>query len=86
LNHREPLVPLIVKSLKNKRRVVWKTAMMTCADIFKAYGDLMVDSIDPLVSIAIYLKFLLLTVRSLKPFFLSNTFTASAAVSKGFTR
>jgi len=43
---------------------------MTCADIFKAYGDLMVDSIDPLVSIAVHLKFILLTIiRSLKTSF-----------------
>jgi hypothetical protein len=39
---------------------------MTCADIFKAYGDLMVDSIDPLVSIPIHLKFLLLSTRLYK--------------------
>ncbi|GJN04112.1 hypothetical protein PR202_ga21630 [Eleusine coracana subsp. coracana] len=42
----EPLVPLIVKSVKNPRSAVCKTALMTCADVFKAYGDLMVDSID----------------------------------------
>ena len=70
LNFREPLVPLIVKSVKNPRSAVCKTALMTCADIFKAYGDLMVDSIDPLVSIAVHLKFILLTIiRSLKTSF-----------------
>jgi hypothetical protein len=31
---------------------------MTCADIFKAYGDLIVDSIDPLVCIAIWIYYL----------------------------
>jgi len=59
-----------VKSVKNPRSAVCKTALMTCADIFKAYGDLMVDSIDPLVSIAVHLKFILLTIiRSLKTSF-----------------
>jgi hypothetical protein len=52
-NRREPLVPLIVKSVKNPRSAVCKTALMTCADVFKAYDDLMVDSIDLLVYIAI---------------------------------
>ena len=59
-----------MKSVKNPRSAVCKTALMTCADIFKAYGDLMVDSIDPLVSIAVHLKFILLTIiRSLKTSF-----------------
>jgi hypothetical protein len=48
-NSREPLVPLIVKSVKNPRSALCKTALMTCADIFKAYGELMVDSVDLLV-------------------------------------
>ena len=43
----ETLVILIVKSVKDPRSVVCKTALMTCADIFKAYGALMVHSIDP---------------------------------------
>ncbi|XP_066331014.1 uncharacterized protein [Miscanthus floridulus] len=51
----EHLVPLIVKSVKNPRSAVCKTALMTCADIFKAYGDLMVDSIDPLL-VQLFLK------------------------------
>jgi hypothetical protein len=45
----ETLVPLIVKSVKNPRSDVCKTALMTCADIFKANGDLMVHSINPLL-------------------------------------
>jgi carotenoid epsilon hydroxylase len=36
----ETLVPLIPKSVKDPRSVVCKTALMTCADIFKAYGSL----------------------------------------------
>jgi hypothetical protein len=55
--------------VKNPRSAVCKTALMTCADIFKAYGDLLVESIDPLVSIAIHLKFLVLAKRSLKTSF-----------------
>ncbi|KAG8048081.1 hypothetical protein GUJ93_ZPchr0008g12557 [Zizania palustris] len=53
--HLESLVPLIVKSVKNPRSAVCKTALMTCADIFKAYGDLLVDSIDPLL-VQLFLK------------------------------
>ena len=91
LNCREPLVPLIVKSVKNPRSAVCKTALMTCSDIFKAYGDLIVDSIDPLVGIAIqicYLEVSLSTTNSLNTFcfFLSNVLTASTVVSKSFTR
>ena len=37
----ETLVILIMKSVKDPRSVVCKTALMTCADIFKAYGALM---------------------------------------------
>ncbi|XP_015698149.1 uncharacterized protein LOC102712941 [Oryza brachyantha] len=51
----ETLVPLIVKSVKNPRSAVCKTALMTCADIFKAYGDIMVDLIDPLL-VQLFLK------------------------------
>ncbi|KQJ99145.1 uncharacterized protein LOC100821330 [Brachypodium distachyon] len=51
----EPLVPLIVKSVKNPRSALCKTALMTCADIFKAYGELMVDSID-LLLMPLFLK------------------------------
>jgi hypothetical protein len=45
----ETLVPLLVKSVKDPRSDVCKTALMTCTDIFKANGDLMVNSIDPLL-------------------------------------
>ncbi|XP_047093886.1 uncharacterized protein LOC124706183 isoform X2 [Lolium rigidum] len=51
----EPLVPLVVKSVKNPRSALCKTALMTCADIFKAYGELMVDSID-LLLMPLFLK------------------------------
>lgn len=43
------LIPLIVKSLKNPRSAVCKTAIMTSADIFKVYGDLTVDLFDPML-------------------------------------
>ncbi|XP_026660724.1 uncharacterized protein LOC103707842 isoform X2 [Phoenix dactylifera] len=42
------VIPLIVRSLKNPRSAVCKTAIMTCADIFKVYSDSVVDSFDPL--------------------------------------
>ncbi|KAL0904819.1 hypothetical protein M5K25_026974 [Dendrobium thyrsiflorum] len=43
------LIPKIVKSLKNPRSAVCKTAIMTCGDIFKVYNDLMIDFLDPLL-------------------------------------
>ncbi|XP_022884049.1 uncharacterized protein LOC111400848 [Olea europaea var. sylvestris] len=43
------VMSLIVKSLKNPRSAVCKTAIMTSADIFKAYSDDIVDALDPLL-------------------------------------
>uniref|UniRef100_A0A2P2K8T7 Uncharacterized protein LOC103404348 n=1 Tax=Rhizophora mucronata TaxID=61149 RepID=A0A2P2K8T7_RHIMU len=43
------VVPLIVKSLKNPRSAVCKTAIMTSADLFHTYNDHIIDSLDPLV-------------------------------------
>ncbi|XP_073157258.1 uncharacterized protein [Henckelia pumila] len=43
------VVSLIVKSLKNPRSAVCKTAVMTSADIFKAYNDDIIDLLDPLL-------------------------------------
>ncbi|KAA8548084.1 hypothetical protein F0562_004655 [Nyssa sinensis] len=43
------VISLIVKSLKNPRSAVCKTAIMTSADIFNAYGDSIIDSLDPLL-------------------------------------
>lgn len=43
------LISLIVKSLKNPRSAVCKTAIMTSADIFNAYSNHIVDSLDPLL-------------------------------------
>lgn len=48
-NNRDNVISLVVKSLKNPRSAVCKTAIMTSADIVKAYGDHIVDSLDPLV-------------------------------------
>ncbi|XP_017238406.1 uncharacterized protein LOC108211344 [Daucus carota subsp. sativus] len=45
----ENVVSLVVKSLKNPRSAVCKTAVMTSADIFKAYNDRIIDSLDPLL-------------------------------------
>lgn len=47
--NRGVVIPLIVKSLKNPRSAVCKTAIMTSADIFKVYSDSVIDSFDPLV-------------------------------------
>ncbi|RVW46550.1 hypothetical protein CK203_067259 [Vitis vinifera] len=49
LNMLENVIPLIVKSLKNPRSAVCKTAIMTSADIFSAYSDHIIDSLDPLL-------------------------------------
>ncbi|KAK8672556.1 hypothetical protein V6N13_110921 [Hibiscus sabdariffa] len=43
------LIPLVVKSLKNPRSAVCKTAIMTSTDIFNAYNDELIDSLDPLL-------------------------------------
>ncbi|XP_026381812.1 uncharacterized protein LOC113276425 isoform X2 [Papaver somniferum] len=43
------VISLVEKSLKNPRSAVCKTAIMTSEDIFKAYGDHIIDSIDPLI-------------------------------------
>ncbi|XP_077222745.1 uncharacterized protein LOC143856425 [Tasmannia lanceolata] len=43
------VISLIVKSLKNPRSAVCKTAIMTSADIFKVYSDHIVDSLDPML-------------------------------------
>ncbi|KAM7509939.1 hypothetical protein LguiB_008814 [Lonicera macranthoides] len=45
----ENVITLVVKSLKNPRSAVCKTAIMTCTDIFKAYGDEIIDSLDPML-------------------------------------
>ncbi|XP_078431391.1 uncharacterized protein LOC144703158 [Wolffia australiana] len=43
------VVPMIVKSLKSPRSAVCKTAVMASADLFKVYGDQLVDLLDPLL-------------------------------------
>lgn len=45
----ETIISLVVKSLKNPRSAVCKTAIMTAADIFKAYGERIVDTMDPML-------------------------------------
>ncbi|KAK6924870.1 CLASP N-terminal domain [Dillenia turbinata] len=45
----DQVVSLIVKSMKNPRSALCKTAIMSSEDIFKAYGDLIVDLFDPLL-------------------------------------
>ncbi|PON33290.1 Coatomer beta subunit [Parasponia andersonii] len=43
------VISLVAKSLKNPRSAVCKTACMTSADIFSAYNDLIIESLDPLL-------------------------------------
>ncbi|KAL8528240.1 hypothetical protein ACS0TY_005882 [Phlomoides rotata] len=43
------VISLTVKSLKNPRSAVCKTAIMTTADLFKSYNDEIIDSLDPLL-------------------------------------
>ena len=50
LMNRGDVISLVVKSLKNPRSAVCKTACMTSADIFSAYNDLIIESLDPLVT------------------------------------
>lgn len=57
LVNRGDVILLVVKSLKNPRSAVCKTAIMTSTDIFNAYGDHIIDSLDPLVT---YVSFMLL--------------------------
>ncbi|KAL6521761.1 hypothetical protein OROGR_018330 [Orobanche gracilis] len=46
---RSNIISLVEKSLKNPRSAVCKTAIMTSADIFKAFNDDIIDSLDPLL-------------------------------------
>lgn len=47
----EKVIPLVVKSLKNPRSAVCKTACMTSADIFSAYNNHITDLLEPLVTL-----------------------------------
>lgn len=42
-------MPLVTKSMKNPRSALCKTAIMVSADIFKAYHEHLLDTLDPLV-------------------------------------
>ncbi|VYS66847.1 unnamed protein product [Arabidopsis thaliana] len=46
----EKVIPLVVKSLKNPRSAVCKTACMTSADIFSAYNNHITDLLEPLLT------------------------------------
>lgn len=43
------VILLVVKSLKNPRSAVCKTAIMTSADLFNAYNDLIIGSLEPML-------------------------------------
>ncbi|CAN8256288.1 unnamed protein product [Cochlearia groenlandica] len=46
----EKVIPAVVKSLKNPRSAVCKTACMASADIFSAYNNHITDLLDPLLT------------------------------------
>jgi hypothetical protein len=46
---RGAVVALVIKSVKNPRSALCKTALMTSTDMFKAYQDQLLDLLDPLV-------------------------------------
>ncbi|KAF8010991.1 hypothetical protein BT93_J1584 [Corymbia citriodora subsp. variegata] len=43
------VIALLVKSVKNPRSALCKTALMTSADMFHAYNDQLIDFVDPLL-------------------------------------
>jgi hypothetical protein len=43
------VVGLVIKSVKNPRSALCKTALMTSTDLFKAYRDQLLDLLDPLL-------------------------------------
>ncbi|MFS7956188.1 putative armadillo-like helical protein [Helianthus anomalus] len=48
--NKDTIISLLVKSLKNPRSAVCKTGIMTCADMFKAFGDKIIEFLDPLLA------------------------------------
>ncbi|KAI4366626.1 hypothetical protein MLD38_022483 [Melastoma candidum] len=49
INLLKDVITLSVKSLKNPRSAVCKTALMTASDLFSAYNDQLIDFLDPLL-------------------------------------
>ncbi|KAG0622368.1 hypothetical protein M758_3G092300 [Ceratodon purpureus] len=45
----DKVVALVTKSMKNPRSALCKTAIMSCADIFKGYPEHLIDILDPLL-------------------------------------
>lgn len=48
--NRGEVILSVVKSVKNPRSAVCKTAIMTSGDLFTAFGDQMIEFLDPLVT------------------------------------
>jgi len=53
---REKLIVVMVKAMKNPRSALCKTSIMTCSDIFTAYGEKLLEgphlkSMDDLVKL-----------------------------------
>jgi hypothetical protein len=71
--NREKVMLVLVKAMKNPRSALCKTSIMASSDIFKAFGDKLLDSFpsdafDPLVRtrfffFLIYLLFILSSVN-----------------------
>ncbi len=49
MGNRDTVVALVIKSVKNPRSALCKTALMTSTDMFMAYQDQLLDLLDPLV-------------------------------------
>lgn len=47
--YREKVMVVVVTSMKNPRSALCKTSIMASADIFKAFGDKLLDAFDNLV-------------------------------------
>jgi hypothetical protein len=49
MGNRDTVVALVIKSVKNPRSALCKTALMTSTDMFMAYQDQLLDLLDPLL-------------------------------------
>lgn len=65
--NREKVMLVLVKAMKNPRSALCKTSIMASSDIFKAFGDKLLDSFpsdafDPLVRTHFFSFFFILSV------------------------
>lgn len=82
---RDDVISLTVKSLKNPRSAVCKTAIMTAADLFKSYKDEIIDLLDPMV---VFLLELIAAIMTTFYVYVSTiiSFLACSTSSQIFTR